>query len=639
MSWINRYIATIGSIVAVLGLLALPARADAPLRAIYRGQTISFTHVATTAGATAIGVDDPGFQTLLRATGAQLTWRTGERYILISTPVPTVVSFAIGDRRYDIGPIALQASFAPFLRGTEAYLPLNELLGSLDVAMRQDGSTNVLQPQLAAFDVRQDGNAVVLLAHAGAPIRPRIVRQGGDSVTYAFDGVATGLTGTKNINVGGVRTLDVRSSGPVRTPTTQVTVQLAPGTAAQPPRNDGSGDVTLTFAPGNNAASAGTSTQTADLNSPTPEPAPGSSSGSTLVTGVTVTPADDGASVAIVVSGDASYEWHRLRAPDNRFWIDIKGAQLQGPPIEQSESSPLVSMRVRQVDPSTVRIALSLEGQQSINFLPSTSGLTVQIGAQEVADGPRSGNGSVGSIVSVAQQNAAPVTPAPQDAANSTWSQSQDSTWKFGSAGSAGPRSKYVPTNPRLIVIDPGHGGSDPGSQHSGLGEATLNLDTAKRLRDLLVARGWQVKLTRETDVDVFAPNDSARDELQARVDVANNAGARLFVSIHTNAFINSGPYGTTCYISKPDDIALARIIETHLANDGTKDDGVVKSHLYVTLHTKMPAVLVEMAFLTNPNDLALLGSPAWRQKVAQEIADGIGEYAQRYPVSNQPPQ
>jgi N-acetylmuramoyl-L-alanine amidase len=620
----------------VLGLLAMPARADAPLRAVYRGQTISFTHVATTAGATAIGVGDPGFQTLLRVTGAQLTWRTGERYILISTPVPTVVSFAIGDRRYDVGPIALQASFAPFLRGTEAYLPLTELLGSLDLAMRQDGSTNVLQPQLAAFDVRQDGNVVVLSAHAGAPIRPRIVRQSGDSITYAFDGVGTALSGTKNINIGGVRTVDVRSSGGVRTPATQVTVQLAPGTAAEPARSDGTGDVSLTFAGANNATSAGSPAQTADLNSPTPEPAPGANNGPTLVTGVTVTPGDDGASVAIAVSGDASYEWHRLRAPDNRFWIDIKNAQLQGPPIEQNESSPLVSMRVRQVDSSTVRIALSLEGQQSINFLPSTNGLSVQIGAQEVADAPRSGNGSVGSIVSVAQQNAAPVTPAPEDAANSAWSNPQDSTWKFGSAG---PRSKYVPTNPRLIVIDPGHGGSDPGSQHSGLGEATLNLDTAKRLRDLLVARGWQVKLTRETDVDVFAPNDSARDELQARVDVANNAGARLFVSIHTNAFINSGPYGTTCYISKPDDVALARISETHLAGDGTKDDGVIKSHLYVTLHTKMPAVLVEMAFLTNPNDLALLGSPAWRQKVAQEIADGIGEYAQRYPVPNQPPQ
>ena len=91
-----------------------------------------------------------------------------------------------------------------------------------------------------------------------------------------------------------------------------MTVQLAPGTAAQPPRSDGSGDVTLTFAGANNATSAGSPAQTADLNSPTPEPAPGSNSGPTLVTGVTVTPGDDGASVAIVVSGDAAYEWHRL---------------------------------------------------------------------------------------------------------------------------------------------------------------------------------------------------------------------------------------------------------------------------------------------------------------------------------------
>ena len=115
------------------------------------------------------------------------------------------------------------------------------------------------------------------------------------------------------------------------------------------------------------------------------------------------------------------------------------------------------------------------------------------------------------------------------------------------------------------------------------------------------------MKLTRDTDVDVYAPNDSAHDELQARVDVANKAGARLFVSIHANAFINSGPYGTTCYISKPDDVAFAQIVETHLASDGTKDDGIIKSHLYVTLHTRMPAVLIETAFLSNPGDYALL--------------------------------
>ncbi|MFZ0573936.1 MAG: N-acetylmuramoyl-L-alanine amidase, partial [Candidatus Cybelea sp.] len=187
--------------------------------------------------------------------------------------------------------------------------------------------------------------------------------------------------------------------------------------------------------------------------------------------------------------------------------------------------------------------------------------------------------------------------------------------------------------------IDPGHGGSDVGTMHGGLSEKELTLDMAKRLRAILIGRGWEVQMTRESDVDVYAPNDSPHDELQARDDIANKAGARLFVSIHVNAFINSGPYGTTTYISKPDDVAFAHFVESHLAADGTKDDGIIKSHLYVTLHARMPAVLIETAFLTNPGDYALLTSAAWRQKVAQEIADGIGQYAQAYPVPNQPAQ
>jgi N-acetylmuramoyl-L-alanine amidase len=83
----------------------------------------------------------------------------------------------------------------------------------------------------------------------------------------------------------------------------------------------------------------------------------------------------------------------------------------------------------------------------------------------------------------------------------------------------------------------------------------------------------------------------------------------------------------------------LAQVVERQLSSDGTKDDGIVKSHLYVTLHTKMPAVLVETAFLSNPSDYALLTSAAWRQKVVQEIADGIAQYAQEHPVPNQPAQ
>ncbi|MFZ0031487.1 MAG: N-acetylmuramoyl-L-alanine amidase [Candidatus Cybelea sp.] len=638
MNLINRFIARTGNapaaaVVMLLGTLpAIPALADAPIAAQYQGQSIRFSHLSSSTGALAIGVNDPGFAALLRSTGAVLTWKPGERYILITTSEPTVVSFALGDRRYDVGPIALQASIAPYERGEEVFLPFNEVLRSLDLALRQDGAAKVLQPQLATLDVRQVNDLVVLNVHGGATLHPRVVRQTGSEVVYAFDGVGTTLSGTRQINAGGVRSVQVQSSGSVRAPTALVTVELQTGATVRPAQSTADRDVVLSFG-GNSAAP-----QAVAAESPTPEPVPPSENGqvgapaanaAAVVTSVTAQASADGTTVAVAVTGNAQYEWHRLRDPDNRFWIDVKAAQLQGPPIEQPQQSPLVSMRVRQLDAATVRIALSLDGPKTISITPSATGLAIEIGNEEVADAARAGSGSLGNVISSSPQTTAAVTPAPLDTTSSQTDTSGTTPWKFG------PRSSYVPTNPRLIVIDPGHGGSDRGTVHGGVSEADLTLDMAKRLRDILVARGWQVKLTHETDVDVYAPNDSPHDELQARVDVANNAGARLFVSIHVNAFINSGPYGTTYYISKPDDSPLASAMETHLESDGTKDDGIVKSHLYVTYHTKMPAVLVETAFLSNPNDYTLLTSAAWRQKVAQGLADAIAQYAQQYPASN----
>jgi len=638
LNWTNRFIARTGKLAFALSpmlaalAIAVPAFADSSLTATYQGHAIRFTQLSSRAGAPAVGVNDPGFTALLSDTGAFLTWKPGERFVLITTSVPTVVSFAIGDRRYDLGPISLQASFAPFLMGDEAYLPLREVLRALDLALREESGVAVLQPQLATLDVRQEDSRVTLFAHGGATLHARIAQESPTSITYAFDGVGTTLSGTRQAGTSGIGNITIANEGTVREPITLVTVQLQPGTIAEAPQNTDGRDVLLAF----DGAAATNSQQTSgEEASPTPEPPPDSTSasgtanapasGPAMVTGVTVEPAADGVSVAIAITGSATYEWHRLREPDNRFWVDIANAQLQGPPIDQTVPGPLLSVRVRQVDPTTVRIALSLSGPKPVAFTSSADGLDLSIGTEDVAGEPHSGSGGVGSATAVAA--------APLEQSENGTSTGGDTTWKFG------PRSGYVATNPRLIVIDPGHGGSDPGTAHGGVSEAQLTLDMAKRLRGILIARGWEVKMTRETDVDVYEPNDSAHDELQARDDLANKAGARLFVSIHANAFINSGPYGTTCYISKPDDVAFGRIVETHLAADGTKDDGLVKSHLYVTLHARMPAVLIETAFLTNPSDYALLTSAAWRQKVAQEIADGIGQYAQEYPVPDQPAQ
>lgn len=599
------------------------ARADTPLTAIYQQQTIRFTHISSQNGALAVGTGDPGLQALLRATGAALTWKPGERYVMLTTAVPVVVSFSVGDRRYDIGPLTLQASFAPYEEGSEVYLPFDEVLRSLDLALRSDGPVSFLQPQLASLDISNQGNSLTIVAHGGAPLRPRAVTQNATSVVYEFDGVGSTLAGTRSINAGGVRAVHVSVTGTVRDPRTTVSVDLLPGAVAQPPHSNDDRDVVLAFS--GTAAQAMAASPGTVSSSPLPE----ASAAMAIVTGVTVSQTGQGYTVSIAITGNATFEWHRLRDPDNRFWVDIQGATLGGPPIDQEEPDPLVSLRVRQNDPQSVRVALSLLGPKMLGIAPSANGLNIEVGRADAAsDVARQGAGSVGSTVSSTEEQAL-VTPAPGDESGSP---SGDANWKFG------PREpSYVPTNPRLIVIDPGHGGSDRGAMHSGYSEADLNLDMAKRLRDVLVARGWQVQLTHDTDVDVYQPDDTAHEELQARVDVANNAGARLFISIHANAFLNSGPRGTTYYVSKKSDVALAEILQQHLSSDGTKDDGIIKSHLYVTLHTRMPAVLIETAFLTNPGDLALLASSAWRQKIMQAVADGIDEYAQTYPVANQP--
>ncbi|MBV8116407.1 MAG: N-acetylmuramoyl-L-alanine amidase, partial [Candidatus Eremiobacteraeota bacterium] len=167
-------------------------------------------------------------------------------------------------------------------------------------------------------------------------------------------------------------------------------------------------------------------------------------------------------------------------------------------------------MRARQVDPQTVRVALSLSGPNELSVSPSATGIVISIGNNTVADEVRSGTGSIGSVVS-ANEPQTLVTPVPPEdyGQQSAGATIDNSPWKFGGGGS------YVPTNPKLIVIDPGHGGSDRGAIRNGLSEADVNLDMAKRLRAVLIARGWQVQMTHTADVDVYQPNDSARDELQ----------------------------------------------------------------------------------------------------------------------------
>ncbi|MCL5774508.1 MAG: N-acetylmuramoyl-L-alanine amidase [Firmicutes bacterium] len=181
-----------------------------------------------------------------------------------------------------------------------------------------------------------------------------------------------------------------------------------------------------------------------------------------------------------------------------------------------------------------------------------------------------------------------------------------------------------------IIVIDPGHGGSDPGAINwkSGLYEKNINLDIALKLRSELTALGWTVIMTRTEDVDVGYPNDSAKEELQARVDVAEKNGATIFISLHCNAMSSPNSRGSSIHWYKQEDYALAQSLSNVLSDNlGLVDRGLCRNQFYVLRHSSMPAVLIEMAFISNPYESSLLASEDFRLKIARALSLAINEF------------
>lgn len=179
------------------------------------------------------------------------------------------------------------------------------------------------------------------------------------------------------------------------------------------------------------------------------------------------------------------------------------------------------------------------------------------------------------------------------------------------------------------IVLDPGHGGGDPGCCNRALGvwEKDITLDICLRLQQLLTAQGWRVEMTRNTDRDVTYQGSPDLMELQARADVANKAGSDLFVSVHCNASVSPYVRGSAIYWWKSEDRPLAESLDVLDGSLGFEQDGLIQNNFAVLRLTSMPAVLVETAFLTNPTEGKLLATPEIRQGIAEKLAEGLGRY------------
>lgn len=182
---------------------------------------------------------------------------------------------------------------------------------------------------------------------------------------------------------------------------------------------------------------------------------------------------------------------------------------------------------------------------------------------------------------------------------------------------------KKVSKKNQLVVIDAGHGGSDPGASFGGVYEKDLNLDIAKRLNALLKSKNIDTYMTREDDTFVG---------LHERANIANELNATLFISIHNNAFHSQFKGTETLYYPSRTNSSgftgkrFAQLIQKEMVSAlGTTDRGIVeRPNLVVLKATKMPAALAEVAFLTNSDDLSKLKTEAFRQKAAQAICDAI---------------
>ena len=159
----------------------------------------------------------------------------------------------------------------------------------------------------------------------------------------------------------------------------------------------------------------------------------------------------------------------------------------------------------------------------------------------------------------------------------------------------------------KKITLDAGHGGSDPGAiGASGTREKDVTLKITKKVQELLKKKGAKVSMTRTGDKDVYGPNASDVQELQARVDVAEDNDADAFISIHINSSTNKnvGGFSSYYYPKTSNDARLAQAVQDRLVkNFGLDDLGIRKANFYVNKRCTMPSTLLELAFISNPKE------------------------------------
>ena len=347
----------------------------------------------------------------------------------------------------------------------------------------------------------------------------------------------------------------------------------------------------------------------------------------TKVSGIRIGKTDGNVRIVIDAERSVSYKQSVLSNP-TRVVLDVQNAWV-APEAKKdiAVDSPLVSrVRVAQFDATTVRVVVETSVEKGGWKIFALDGEKPRI-VMDFGAAPAGGKQAT-----PAQEAKKPAPPVQTDETEED--EEEDVQSPQDSDQLDRDLSAITGMKGRRIAIDPGHGGSDSGAiGPTGIMEKSVTMRVSRELKRLLEVEGATVILTRTGDTEVSEKGASATsvEELQARCDVANKAKADIFLSIHADAFTNREVKGTTAYYyaqGTKQSKLLADSVRTALIDAiGTVDRGTQSCNFYVVKHTDMPAILVEISFISNPDEEKMMNSETGIKKIAQGIADGIADY------------
>lgn len=194
---------------------------------------------------------------------------------------------------------------------------------------------------------------------------------------------------------------------------------------------------------------------------------------------------------------------------------------------------------------------------------------------------------------------------------------------------------KKVPAGNKVIIIDAGHGGRDPGAVgENGAIEKEINLSIAKKLKAYLEENGNTCIMIREVDEGLYSEADSNKKsrDMKSRKDMIKSNNADFFISIHLNSFPQSKYYGAQVFYYSEDEKSkkFAQVMQSELIrvlNRGNKREEKPSNTYYILKENPVPSILVECGFLSNPEEEMLLQEEEYQNKIAWALYCGITRY------------